>query len=51
MCRLLRVYYRVYFGLGSPATPLIIRVPFVLIFGFDKETPQIKRAKGYYSGT
>ena len=33
-----------------PSSPLIIGVPVFLIFGFNKETPQIKRAKGYHWG-
>ena len=34
-----------------PSNPLIIRVPFFLIFGFNKGDPKPKRAKGYYLGT
>ena len=33
-----------------PSSPLIIRVPFFLLFGFNKGTPK-KRVKGYYWGT
>ena len=29
-----------------PSNPLMIRVPFFLILGFNKETPQIKGQKG-----
>ena len=31
--------------------PLTIRVPFFLLFGFNKGTLKKKGAKGYYSGT
>ena len=34
-----------------PSNLLIIGVPFFLIFGFNKESPQINRGKGYYLGT
>ena len=32
--------------LGSPSNPLRMKVPFFLLFSFNKET-QIKRAKGH----
>ena len=33
-------------GYRAPSNPLIIRVPFILIFGFSKETPKFKGQKG-----
>ena len=35
----------------SPTNPLIIRVPFFLLFCFHKETPKMKKVKGYHWGT
>ena len=31
---------------GAPPNPLIIRVPFFLLFSFNKETPKYKGHKG-----
>ena len=34
-----------------PSSPLIIRVPFFLLFGSNKGTQKRKSVKGYYWGT
>ena len=33
------------------SSPIMIRVPFFLLLGFNKGDPEPKRAKGYYSKT